>query len=1114
MSSCPPDASLCIKAFTSSPSIVWNKADAHPSYFTNLKPWVLLLYLLDQADNGIVHRADIYRDVEPPQRDRKKADKSINDILDDMRKKFTADFLAHNAGGVITLSIERVSYWMDTREIDSIYPVAQQIMHILQQKECSVNIEDEKRLYSALGLYGAPFFAGFTPKKGSGIGPWVEKRRNDLRMKVCAVLLALLNILIRRELYAEALDNLKRLDAIDPALLDRQCGHYWLWLASRFPDQDWYRRGFELLRREAWDPKVLIPTEAVWEDCWERVKSDRWEPNLQFLWFGRVERERGGWQLRPETIDLINDIKRAVSSKTTRDTVFNITGASRGIGKSYMIEKVRDRLKAADLNVAYINPVDGMVEEAILLSVIEQLGMTDQVNGLNTFQLQHQFKQELELKAGARRCVIILDGLSARSIKAEALCEMFKGAVLVLVFDAPSLKLSQEYAQEKDFFTRYHEVAPIDLSKVEDFLQAFGVPITQTKPESRLWNRVLAVTGGLPLTLEVLASIVKAHHAQRPESFWGALPREMTRLGGEDVPYHIRFLRWVFSEKRKLLIWRSSLKVLHAAALFAPEMPISEQDLADVIAGVADEGDIKTLKDYHLLKPFGGGYRLHGLVRDFILSQTPLPSYHAKLRSAYTDHIQRKLEECLGEDGVEDNMTAIDALRGDMLQTFDRLLEDGLSVRSIRLLVRLYDYFDRRGMYDYADKLYDSALQHPTAQEPSLRFDLLAARGRIRLKQGNRPKAVEDFEAAHRLLPSVDEAFKRVELYRDLGRAMMVRGGYTTALHNLQMGLKEYDAHLAVTDAQPHLRAWLASLHIYLNLGVIYQERGAYDTADAMVEKVLQDKRLGEPYTYDTLIITQFAKTLIGLIKMERPDGDLRIAIGHMKGALELAKDMRHPERIARAMLNLGVIHYWSNQLKQAQAYFTEGLNIIAATGHQELTAWLTFNRGMAYLVPDPADIPMAGQMLSRAEQIVDAENFNHILPHLDIGFGIFHMTVGRADKAEECFTKVLRRVGVLKDSHQYAAKTPSEEINPQIILRALYGWVLTYESVSHPKDLPKMLRAALVNYRQFRGVELTAEFEHAQTYFGYFFRGKTAHSNLPDLLDKFAYSNIEITQR
>lgn len=1114
MSSCPPDASLCIKAFTSSPSIVWNKADAHPSYFTNLKPWVLLLYLLDQADNGIVHRADIYRDVEPPQYDKKKADKSINDSLDDMRKKFTADFLAHNARGVITLCIDRVSYWMDTREVDSTYLVAKQVTHILQQKEYFVNIEDEQRLYSAISLYGAPFFAGFTPKKGSGIGPWIEKRRNNLRMKVCAVLLALLNILIRRGRYAEALDNLKRLDAVDSALLDKQCGHYWLWLASRFPDQDWYRRGFELLRREAWDPEALIPTESVWEDSWERVKSDHWEPNLQFLWFGRTESERGGWQLPPETTDLINDIKRAVSSKTSRDTVFNITGASRGIGKSYMIEKVRNRLKAADLNVAYINPVDGMVKEAILLSVIEQLGMTNQVSGLNTFQLQHQFKQELELKAGARRCVIILDGLSARSIKAEALYDLFKGAVLVLVFDDPSLKLLPEQAQEKDLFTQYHEVAPVDLSKVEGFLREFGVPIAQTKSESHLWNRVLAVTGGLPLTLEVLASIVKAHHAQSPERFWGALPREMTRLGGEDVPYHIRFLRWVFSEERKLLIWRGSLKVLHAAALFAPETPISEQDLADVIAGVADKADIGTLKDYHLLKPFGGGYRLHGLVRDFILSQTPLPPYHARLKSAYIDHIQHKLEECLGEGGVEDDMTAIDALRGDMLQTFDRLLEDGLPARSILLLVRLYDYFDRRSMYAYADRLYQSALQHPAAQEPTLRFDLLTARGRIRLKQGNRLEAIEDFEAAHRLLPSVDEAFKRVELYRDLGRAMMVRGGYTTALHYLQTGLKEYDAHFAVTDVQPHLRAWLASLHIYLNLGVTYQERGEYDTANAMVEKVLQDKRLGEPYTYDTLIITQFAKTLIGLIAMERPNSDLRSASVYMKGALELARHMRHPERIARAMLNLGVIHYWSGQLKQAEAYFTDGLNTIAATGHQELTAWLTFNRGMAHIVPDPADISMAGRMLSRAEQIVESEKFDHILPHLDIGFGIFYLTVGNPKQAEERFTKVLRRVGLLKDAREYTPKTLSEEINPQIIVRALYGWVLACESAMHPNDLPKMLQATLVNYRQFRGVELTAEFEHAQAYFGYFFRHKTVHSNLPDLLDKFAYSNVEITQR
>ncbi len=1110
MMSCPPDVFLCVKAFTSSPSVRWNSTDANPILLTNQKPFVLLLYLLDQAENGNVRRSNLHRDIGDK-------DQSINDSILRLREKLGKEFFPPNKDSEIRLNLDLFSYWIDTREIDSIYPYAKSIINILQQKEYYVNTEDEERVYSAIGLYGAPFLTGFKPKQGSGIGPWVEKRRNELRMKVCTVLLALLNLLIRKERYAEALEHLKRLDAIDPDLLDKQCGHYWLWLATRFPDQDWHKRGFELLHREAWDNKVIIPSEAVWADALERVKSDHWEPTLQFLWSGKVEIERGGWQLRQEITDLVNAIKIAARSKTSKDTVFNITGASRGLGKSYTMEKVRDRLKVAGLKVAYINPIDAMATETILLSVIEQLDMTNQVSGLNTSQLQHQLKQELEMEAGARRCVIILDGLSARSMTAVALCDLFKGAVLVLVFDDPSLKLLLEDAQEKDFYAQYHEISSVEAGKIEDFLREMGLDIPKRDPNSNLWKSVFEATGGLPLALEVLAGIVEVHHPHLPHKFWGVFPREMKRLNRDEAPHHVRFLRWVFSEKRELPIWRGSLKVLHAAALFAPETPIPEESLTQVLASIANKMDIETLKQYRLLKPSSdGGYRLHRLVRDFILSQSPLPHYHAVLKAAYIDHIQAQLEESLGNDGAENDMARIDALRGDMLQILDSLLENGLSVRAIRLLVRLYDYFDRRGMYGHANNLYSRALEQPDVADDGLRFDLLAARGRIRLKQTNGKEGVEDFEEARSLLLSVKEPFKRIELYRDLGRAMMVRGAYKAAIDYCRHGLKEYNRITSADNPVLQVRTWLASLHIYLNLGIIYQEQGVYDTAYEMVTKVLEDKRLGNSDTYDGLTVTQFATMLKGLIEMESPEGKLSTARLHMENALTLAREMGNPERIARTQLNLGVISYWQKRPKQAQEYFTDGLHTIAAVGHEELRAWLTFNRGMAYLVHQRTDLSAASKMLSDAEEIVNHGDFHHILPHLDIGLGIFYLTIKEVRRGEDRFLRVLRQVGLVKNRHESLAKAFSTEVNPRIIIRALYGWVLASAPNLRPNNnlvLPQTLQRALAAYRQFRGVELTAEFEHAQTYFERFLGDKPSYNNLPDMLDKLAHRNIDSPQ-
>lgn len=1050
------------------PQPTYTLVDSQPAPLTHRQEFCIYYYLIitrkDKVDRSEMIKWLGYKETQ---------NGSFNTTLSQLRKWFEKyDIFPpnHNERGSVQFNPESIN--------SDFYTFEDNLKKILSLTEQHVNITDMNLLNETLALYQAPLLGNLPNgwrNKVPTLAQWAEERRDDLRQTLRKVLKRYCWAFIRQPVsaaHSTLLQELQRIDRCDPDALTYELVEYWLYLALMVENHPAFESGLMRLTKM---PKPNTPPKLTPKE-WRVALDTRTRPPLENLIGG------GGLAVESALVELIQDIANG-AIKGAKSTILMV--GQPGIGKTTLAQKIVGLLNGrGEFKVAYLGPTTnkGRGLSMVFNEALAKFGLSSASNSTKPeSSLDRRKRGQAEFSLG--HYVLVYDRPLADEKELARLHNLFTGVQVVVMADNEgwidsTLKASERYV--------YRPIEPQDADAVEAFINRGRATINRPPVTGVNWGGIQEATGGLMLLLQIVNAILSARFQQAPDKCLGRLSRS-TRVKGLTTPYET-FAHWLLAEAGDPLR-AAERELLYAAALFDRDRVVSAEDLLAVTNSPAVcEETLQQLVSYHLLRPVEVGdqvvgYHLHPALHDAINQVWPLSSplypqmvenYHALI-----------LQKVLNATGHAD----LDLIKRDMVKVLKVIFEDTPTETDVERLISLYSYFDQSGMYPEALPLYEAALEKGS-YAPDLRAQLLCAKGKLLLKHGEPKKAKECFERAMDIIEPLNEQLLRLELYRDFGRTMMLTGLYDEAERYFVEALKQpkntSDKPMSPLYAA---RCWLTILHIYANRSVVRQCTGKYTEAVEMLTPIIErtDFHLLEGLLDDDVkLLEQFIVNLLGLIEMERPDGHTDTAIDYLKQAENLAE--KWPERRARSLLNLGVVAYLSGDTAEAKRCFEEAQTLASASQHWELEALLRFNTGMVGLVEGVFGDDVI-QELDMAYESVREYHFNHILPHLYIGYAITTLKFRNIKTSKQYLDKVLKEVNFPADLHK-----------PQVIGRALFGLaLLLYPSVAvFLKESPQELADALTEKssdfsRQLHAfaakehVDVGQEFKNAQSYYAQF---------------------------
>ncbi len=913
-------------------------------------------------------------------KDRVKSGK-LRDAIYAIRKELGEGLIPRETtGDQKKLRVDQSELWVDTADFRS------RAQALVNGNDQNPDVNFEKEALDVLGLYRAHFLDDYMLGEQDAVDAWQEEKRNQLAQVRHNLLEQLVRYYIKQGALSEAQQQAESwLHSLNPGPLPLQ---YLLWMSvtrRQYAPAQVYLA--QLQKHEASGTLQFGFGAAQWRRFIDN--QDEPLPSLLNLPTGAADGELD--EPAQDFVGREGAIKDFVKLMLGSDQprVMGITGLP-GVGKTSFTRQLLFRLRQGkpkyDLVRLELNP--GSDFELLLNDVLGQLGM-DALLTLAYTVKQRRFKQLLQV----RPCLIVIDEGMSRKLSSpgflEPLLSLFEGARLLLV--ARSLP-------DEGFYT--FDLPGFDSLYVRQFLARHlpGVP----GAENGLLDTFTRTTGGLPLILELVAGFVKDKRfmmASFTEALSSARGEAWTL---EDAPrLYGRMFDWLWKS-----LTPNEWHVLAIVSLFDATNGGAEEDVLAVAGAALALTGTKARQKLDLLVKLGllqrqlraGApcYHLHPIVYDYAQTRRErerATATMAGIRAAYSRHIMNYVSQ------YSDDYPRLDAQKDNIIRMFASALSDfaapAMQGEVVALLNRIYDYFDRRGLYIIAEQLLVDGQKVAQVSDFD-RVRLLFNQGQAIFKQGR----MDDAERA------LAEAWERaqdcefVELYgvilRDLGRVSMARGDYDTAVDYLTKGYQSAAKYQLVLRAQ-----------IMANLGAIDNMKGQYVESQARFEQILRDLDHPESeQTYQERDVLQFTQNALGLIAIEREEYDQ--AEKPLKQSLLFARELNNAERIARCYLNLGSLSYHLSDFDAALDYFTQGAVVAEFIQHTDTLVWLTMNKGIIKTVKH--QYSAARKLLLTSLQQANDMGLNLVVSYALLWLGVLHFEQAQLAQAQRYFRDVLNQ--------------------------------------------------------------------------------------------------------
>jgi len=525
----------------------------------------------------------------------------------------------------------------------------------------------------------------------------------------------------------------------------------------------------------------------------------------------------------------------------------------------------------------------------------------------------------------------------------------------------------------------------------------------------------------LPLVLQLVTGFLRD---KRFNSI-GSFTRALSDLSAEswtaaDAPYlYGRLLDWFWQ-----LLTPEEQQVVAVVSLFDFASGAPEQDVVAITRAALNVRADITIRKLKRLADLGvlqcreqaetTRYHLHPIVYDYAQTRRerertpPMTAIHAAYSRHMVDYVMT----------YSDDYTRLDAQKDNVIRMFATALADfstpDFQGEMVTLLNRVYDYFDRRGLYTVAEQLLQAAQKVERVSDFD-RVKLVFNLGQAAFKQGRMDDAEQLFNEAWERATECNFEELYGGILRDLGRVAIQRGEFDVATDYLIRG-ETY------TIQQEQIVVWG---QITANRAVISNLKGQYVSSYEYLEKAAQELtgQLIAGQSYDLRDTLQFVQNAIGVLALTNDafdDAEL-----YLRQSLVSARELNNSERLARSYINLGALSYNRSDFAAAEAYYTQALIVAEFVQHGESLTRLALSKGMLKIAQHYYGD--AHRLLVVAVDLATDLNLKRFLPETYIWLGILHFSEGK----------------LLFSDRYFSASLEQAAVYPGLIALALYGLAL-----------------------------------------------------------------------
>ncbi|MGC8873037.1 MAG: tetratricopeptide repeat protein [Chloroflexia bacterium] len=438
----------------------------------------------------------------------------------------------------------------------------------------------------------------------------------------------------------------------------------------------------------------------------------------------------------------------------------------------------------------------------------------------------------------------------------------------------------------------------------------------------------------------------------------------------------------------------------------------------------------------------GGGYRFHGLFREYLLEQARkdpaqfvrLHRRAAELRRASGDEAEA-VEHLLQARAFEEAAETIEQLA-------QRLFEAGRLQTLLRWVEALPEEarLTRPRLLLFVGKALLKLGRGPEARETLLRAEAalaarddlagwvqaVADRSTLERLEGNYAEALR---LAHEVLPhaTAGDLQALVDLHRTIGICLHAQGEMAAAEEHLRLAL-----NYSLAASGPYNQA-LA----YQDLGVCLRAQGRMQEAEEAYQQALARwRRIGSP--------GPLANTLNNLAMGPFLRGELGEAQGLLEQALEAARTSLSPWLQALVQASLGDLYRDLGALAVARQVYEEGLLQARQARHARLVAYLL--DAQANLARRRGAYEEARRLLQEAQAAAGASQESRA--QVQVSLGLLEVAQGRPEEA----------LSSLEEAAELLERT-GERLQ---LLRAWLGQSLALERLGRKKEAQAVLVRAL----------------------------------------------------
>lgn len=888
--------------------------------FSQKNPLYLLLYL---ADRGVEQsRSKLASFLFPHGRDDSAKLNQLRQTLHMLNEHLRANGVENLIVSTEeTLAIQPASIWIDTHEF------SRQAKRLLLASNQNLIRNFLSEAVDTLSLYGDHFLRELQFPNLE----WHEARQTDMVRLRHALLEKTIQFQLKQGLIDEATHLAETWrHSLEPGFLPLQ---YLLAISFKQDMKAKFHEYLAFLQKfEDEDPTFFGPDVERW-----RMLANG-ETSFQFTEIGTppVNAYFSTINRMPDDLRRTDKVPDLVSILTgpTAPSLVGLTGLP-GVGKTHFARQSITAIQQQwpQFSIAWVELSSGTHLELLLNEVLSQF----QLDHLKTLAYSEKQAAFTQLMQAYRGLIVVDEGMSKRLSHPEfldAVCEAFKGVQLLLI--ARHISGNRHYPIE---------LLGFDSALSRQFLIKQNPSLKDTDQDT--FEIVAEITGGLPLVLRWITGFTNSKIFLQIKSFNAALTKlRHTRWTRENASErYVYILDWLWQQ-----LMPADKNILFTISMFEPRYGISFEDInaisnrAFLLTGDKLQHKLESLVSLNILQQQAQAnqptrYMLDPITYEYVRDIRSGSFQIEAIRRAYIEHFLHFTVE------NADDFQRLDEQTNNIIRMFEMVLLENAYLEALpevtALLSRVYDYFDRSGLYAIAQQLLTAALQLsdlPAVECATLSHQL----ARAILKHGHRDKAIEQLQNTW----AYAQQLKLTDLYavilRDLGRAFLKQGTYYAAIDALETG-KSY--------AEQQNQA-LISAQIQANLAVVALEQHQYDAAQRYADQITaimdgQQDAIRESYDY--LDLAQFLQLTLGAAAMNRHR--YAEAGEYLQNSLQLAQMLNNPERIARVYLNMAALSYIQSQFEQAAQYLTQGSIVAEYIQHNELMLWFTWNKGAIKVV-------------------------------------------------------------------------------------------------------------------------------------------------------------------